>query len=141
MRAVYHRISPLWAALLVLYCTACPAVTPDGRLPERVSVLPVALVPQGERPPTPQQMQTLRRHLKLAQQEFRKQLAGRATFVLEDKHVVYRAKRPLRFYRDLPKGEPAAHWAGELFEHLGVDRFNCPYILAVMVMNPADRFP
>jgi hypothetical protein len=117
------------------------ADAPNPVLPERISVLPVFIVPQGEAVPTRVQKVKLLRHLKWAQQWYQDHLPGEVTFRLEEEILTHRSPRPLAYYRGLPKSEPAGAWAGELLDRLETDRFSCPHVLLTVVMNPAERFP
>jgi hypothetical protein len=76
--------------------------------PERVSVLPVFLVPQGTVPPKRQEAQLLMRHVEWAQQSYKAMLGERDTFQIAKKAPdVVLLKHRLEYYRSLPKGQPA----------------------------------
>jgi hypothetical protein len=110
--------------------------------PDRIRVLPVFLVPRGQRPPTPDHSARFMRHVKWAQTWFRNGLSGRDSFELaKDVPDVVRLKKPIEFYKQLPKGQSAGHFVSELLDHYGFSRFKCPYIFCLVVMNPSERWP
>lgn len=117
-----------------------PAAEIGCHPPERVSVLPVFLVPRGARTPTEAEGKLLMRHLELARRRYRQLLDVTFPLAKETPDVV-RARLPLEEYRRLPKAEPAGRWAAELFEHYKCDRFTCPYIFVAVVANPAGNWP
>ena len=116
----------------------------DGKLylpPERVRVLPVFLVPRGEQPPNMRQMVRLMQHVRWAQKRFGEMLGGRDTFEIADTQPhVYRGGHSLAYYRKKPQN-CAPYWMSELLQHYNVNRFNCPYVFVVVVMNSRDGFP
>ncbi len=110
--------------------------------PDRITLLPVFLVPLDKKPPTRDQTLRLMRHVKWAQTWFRDGLSGRDTFELaKDVPDVVRLKKPIDFYKQLAKGQSACHFISELLDHYGVSRFKCPYIFCCAVMNPSERWP
>ena len=36
---------------------------------------------------------------------------------------------------------PASHWVSELLDHYGLNRFNCPYMFCMVVMNADASWP
>ncbi len=82
------------------------------------------------------------RHLKWSQQWFHANLSQRDTFMLA-KQVpdVVAMKQPIGFYKELEKGMPASHWVSELLDHYGLNRFNCPYMFCMVVMNADANWP
>jgi hypothetical protein len=123
------------AAFVPTHRAVAPAVGP------RVSVLAVFAVPPDQADPSTDQRERLMRHLRWAQRRWAVLLAQRDTFALaEPAPRVVRLARPLASYRTLPEsGVP--QMLAELLGQLGFDRFTCPYILVIVVMNPADDFP
>ncbi len=109
--------------------------------PREVRVLRVFFVPKGERTPTADQDRRLWRHLEWSRARYRELLGNRDTFAIEGgKARVYRAERPLSFYREQPE-MAAPQVVSELLAGLEVNRYNAPYILLVVLMNPEDHFP
>jgi hypothetical protein len=81
------------------------------------------------------------KHLYWTQTRYRELLPGHITFAIAKKQpLVYRAEESLEFYRDQPEGG-APRFVDELLKHLKYTRYNAPYILLVMLMNPVDDFP
>ncbi len=127
----------MWLVALVL--TAVPPV--DYLPPERVSVLPVLFVAADQDAPTDDQLDRLDRHLAWAQRRYRELLDGVDTFTIAPgPPLVHHGSRELAFYRQSGEGG-APHYVAELLAAVGVNRFTCPYVLLVVVMNPADGFP
>lgn len=119
-----------------------PAGVEEYEPPERIRLLPVFLVATDQKPPTRDQKSNWMRHLKWAQSFFKERLTPGVTFALaKNASEVVRLKRPLSFYKSLPKGESALHWTAELLDHYKVSRFRCPYTFCCVVMNPAERWP
>jgi hypothetical protein len=113
----------------------------DYPVPERVKVLPVFFVPSDQSPPTRDQSARYMRHLKWARDRFSEMLGGRATFELaKEEPDVYRAAYPLLAYRPLPE-DAAPRLVEELLRQYGTDRFRCPYIFAIILMNPCENHP
>lgn len=110
-------------------------------LPEKVSVLPLFMVPRGSRRPTQTEINVLMRHLKWTQQRYKELLGGPTFEIAKSKPDIVGAKYPLTHYRQLKKGEPAGHWAAELLDHYDFTRFNCPYIFFAVIVNSNDRWP
>ena len=107
-------------------------------LPKEVDILPVFFVAKGESLPTREQKSLLMKHLKMAQDRYR-ELLGDTFRIARNIPDVYRGKRPFAFYKADDGGTP--HYVGELLEHYGFNRFNCPYVFLILVMNPRDDFP
>jgi hypothetical protein len=109
--------------------------------PRAVKVLPVFFVPKGEAAPTDDQTKRLLKHLDWSRTRYRELLRNQDTFAIaEEKPRVYRSSRGLAFYREQPEGG-APQLVDELLTEWKLTRFNCPYVLLVVVMNPKDEFP
>jgi hypothetical protein len=132
--------------LVVVMLSGSTAEDIDVSMPKQVAVRPVFFVPQGETPPTKEQKARLMKHLKWSQDRYQEMLGNRDTFrIAKTMPDVYRAKKPLAFYKQLPATADgisySSHFVGELLDHFGQNRFNCPYILLIVVMNPHEDFP
>lgn len=113
----------------------------DVSPPQQVDVLPVFFVPQGEPLPAKEQKARLMKHLRWAQDRYQEMLGGRDTFrIAKQTPNVVRGKQSLAFYKKQPEGA-SPHFVGELLEHCGFNRFNCPYIFLVIVVNSHEDFP
>jgi hypothetical protein len=139
-RATFHRGLIVWPLLAV------GLVPGSGRAqeavpPRSVKVLPVFFVPKGEAAPTDEQSNRLVKHLEWARARYKELLRGQETFAIaEEKPRVYRSTRELAFYREQPDGA-APHLVDELLTEWKLTRFNCPYVLCCVVVNPRDEFP
>ncbi|MBA4191608.1 MAG: hypothetical protein C0467_26820 [Planctomycetaceae bacterium] len=133
------RLIALWSVLVI--CLPTPGRAQEATPPRAVKVLPVFFVPKDETPPTDEQSKTLMRHVEWAQKRYKELLRDRDTFaVAEEKPRVYQSNRPLAFYREGKEGA-APHLVDELLTEWKHTRFNCPYVLLVVVMNPKDESP
>jgi hypothetical protein len=109
--------------------------------PREVKVLPLFYVPRGEAAPTDDQATRLMRHLEWARTRYRELLHDQDTFTIaESKPRTIQSTHDLSFYRGQPE-RSAPRVASELLKELRYTRFNCPYILLVVMMNSADDFP
>jgi hypothetical protein len=116
------------------------AAEQQASLPRAIRVLPVFFVPTGQQSPSQDQLKRLMRHLKWSQTRYRELLGHGTTFAIaEQKPRVYRSPRPLEFYR--PQERSAPQVVSELLTAFNYNRFNCPFILLVVMMNPKDDFP
>lgn len=129
-------------ALFVMVAVSGSAPADDCRLPKRVTVVPVFLVPRGQPQPSRLKVIQFGRHVQWAQQWYRQALQDRDTFSLARKTpAVVAGKGTLDEYRKLEGGTRAPQWFGELLDHLKLTRFNCAYVFVIVVINPRDRFP
>ncbi len=115
-------------------------LSPTGAPWRRIQVLPVFFVPSDEQPPREQQMELFRKHLDLARERFRTMLKNRDTFDLSPSTSVYRSPNPLVFF--ISKQERLGDFVTvELLDYFHVDRHECPYVFAVVMINPHDNVP
>jgi hypothetical protein len=135
------RRSPLAWTLLGVCLVAGSGRTQDANPPRSVKVLPVFFVPKGEAEPTDDQTKRLMKHVEWARTRYKELLRNQDTFAIaEEKPRVYRSSRELAFYREQKDGA-APHLVDELLAEWKLTRFNCPYVLLVVVVNPKDDFP
>jgi hypothetical protein len=128
------------AALLVFVLTTRFASGSDHSLPDRIEVLPVAFVPLGEQSPTADEQKLFLKHLQLAQDRYRVMLDGDTFEFAEPTVQIVSGQKPLDFYRRPPeRGAPDI--VSELLTHLRLNRFNCPYVFCILLMNSKDNFP
>jgi hypothetical protein len=120
--------APLWSAEV------------DYKPPKQVDVLPVFLVPRGEKPPGKEESILLMRHLEWSQKRYR-ELLGTTFEIAQKRPAIVRAKRPLAEYRQLDKSQPAGAWLAELLERDKLNRFNCPHVYLVVVSNDRNEWP
>lgn len=103
-------------------------------------VLPVFFVPSDQTPPTQEQKSRFVRHLRWSRDRCAELLGGKTFEFAKEEPDVYRASFPLLAYRPLPEdGSP--QYTSELLRHYGVDRFTCPYVFAVLFVNPCENHP
>lgn len=144
MSRLPHFLRSSSLALTLLISAACPdalSAADEFLPPEEVSVLPVFFVPSDQPAPTEEQKQKLMQHLEWAQTRFQEMLGGRSTFrIARSEPSVYEAKEKIAFYKLQPEGGAPA-FTGELLSKLGMNRYQCPFVLLVLVMNSEDAFP
>ncbi|MBI4880555.1 MAG: hypothetical protein HY812_12990 [Planctomycetes bacterium] len=133
---------PCWMlALFAAGLGACAATGQEAVPPRRVEVLPVFFVPRDEKAPTEDQSARLARHLEWSRTRYRELLPNRITFAVAARvPLVYRSQEDLAYYRAKPEGA-APQFASELLTELRFTRYNCPYVLLVVLMNPHDGDP
>lgn len=108
-------------------------------LPESVTVLPVFVVPSGQRQPSKSESRLLMRHLEWAQRRYREMLGGRSTFQFENEPLIMKSKRTLKQYES--EGNAANLVVGELLDRLKVDRFSCQHIFLTVFVSRDSNFP
>jgi hypothetical protein len=137
------RLGPITVLSILAIChSAGMAAEQPAAPPRAISVLPVFFVPSGQPSPSQDESKRLMRHLKWSQTRYRELLGQKTTFAIaeQQKPRVYRSPRPLEFYRAQPE-RSAPQIVSELLADLNDNRFNCPFILLVVMMNPKDDFP
>jgi hypothetical protein len=132
---------PVIASFVVFGLAAGAAGGREAVPPKEVKVLPVFFVPDGQEAPTAEQVERLTKHLEWSRKRYAEMLPHNVTFaVAEGQPRVYRSKESLAYYRAQPENS-APHVVAELLADLKVTRFNCPYVLLVVMMNPHNEFP
>ncbi len=74
-----------------------------------------------------------------AQEKYKGLLKGRDTFTISGAPVVYESTYDLSYFKK--NGESGVAFAVELLQHFNVNRFNCPFIFVMVLMNPTGNFP
>lgn len=133
------------AILIVLagFWVPCRAAKPaKGQVPCHVSVLPVFFVPQDEDAPTTHMQDELVEHLGVAQQCYRRMLKSRDTFTIakEPPRIVH-AKHPFEYYEFVRRVGRGLESVSEILQTFDYNRFNCPYIFVIVVMNSRNNVP
>ncbi|MHC4463352.1 MAG: zinc metalloprotease [Planctomycetota bacterium] len=115
----------------------------EDDFPRRISVLPLFFVSRGQRPPTSMQLFKLQRHVKLTQRRYREMLSGRDTFEIVGKRprIVHYNSTLATLKKKVEKHQLSAYLLSQLFREFKVNRFNCPYVFVVVVMNPREAWP
>lgn len=143
-----HRTGHL-SHLVFLTLTICSmfCLIPNCRsasyysLPQSIQVLPVFLVPSDQANPTPDEKNRFMQHLLWAQARYLEMLSNRATFSLATNYpVVVPGQMTLAQYQQQPEGG-APTYVSELLNYFHYNRFNCPYIFAIILVNPQFDFP
>ncbi len=148
----YYRIIFL---ILITGCCICPAniilgqtasisnaILAPGDIPEHVKVMPVFFVPVGQNNPSKDQQMRLVKHLRTAQKSYKKLLKKRDTFEIESKPpIIVHGKHTLAHYTRDPKLQVTYETVQEIFEACHWNRFNCPYVLVIIVMNKDKNVP
>lgn len=132
-------------SLLLLSLTASETVLAleEDDFPMRVSVLPLFFVPRGQPSPTQAQIDKLQKHIKITQQRYREMLGGRDTFEIAEMqpHIVRHRLSLPALKKAVAKHQLSAYMLSQLFAKYRVNRFNCPYIFLVVIMNPQEAWP
>ena len=106
--------------------------------PASVSVLPVFVVPRGQRAPGKEDTKLFAKHLAWAQKRYRQMLGNQTTFKLEEKVRTFRSKWTLAKFE---KRGAAELLAEELFKDLKTNRFSCQYLFVAVFVVPEKKFP
>ena len=113
---------------------------PSLEPPAQVSVLPVFLVPAGDKAPSGPQKLTLEKHLEVCRKRYAEMLGNREGFrVAPGGPKVVRSRKTLaelRLCRRL-----RAEIVAMLLAEYKVNRFTCPYVFLTVVMNPNADWP
>ena len=107
--------------------------------PENISVLPVFVVPGGQRAPSNSEKRLLMKHLQWTRERYREMLGGQSSFDIEDKPMVFESKRTIKQFED--EGNAANLVVGELLDSLNVSRFSCKYVFLAVFVNRESKFP
>ena len=108
---------------------------------QTVEVLPVFFVPADQKEPTEAEKGLLQRYLMIAQQRYKEMLKGRDTFnIAPGGLLIYRSPNDLLYFRR-SNDKGGAMFATELMARLNKGRYDLPYVLVIVVMNPCDDFP
>jgi len=107
----------------------------------QVKILPVFFVPADGKEPRDAEIQLLNKHLLIAQSRYKAMIKDRDIFgIISDPPVIYKSPNNLWFFRK-SADRGGTKYTLELLQHLNVSRYDCPYILLIVVMNPTDNFP
>ncbi|MDB5386829.1 MAG: hypothetical protein JWM11_2475 [Planctomycetaceae bacterium] len=117
-----------------------PKVAVDYHPPEHVSVLPLAFIPRDQQPPTNDEQALFLKHLNLTQQRYRELLNGDTFEIAKQQVQQVSGGKSLDFYRTAPE-QGASDIVSELLEHFKTNRFQCPYVFCILLMNSKDDFP
>jgi hypothetical protein len=126
-----------WGSLPKLAPTRIPR---NNDAPPFVTVMPVFFVPVGEKPPTSDQVSRFMRHVQIAQWWYKNALGNRDTFTIA-KNIpeIIQGKHRISDYKKPP--ERLGRFTREILDHFKVNRYNCPYIFAGIIMNPKEDWP
>ena len=138
-----NNLKYIGLTLLVLISLAAniSALEP-GDVPVQVSVLPVFYVPRGEELPTREQIDFMVKHLEITQAQYKRMLKNRSTFAIANiPPLVVTSNYTLAKLKSLQNGIYARYVLRDIFRKLEVNRFNCPYVFATIVMSNMDSWP
>jgi hypothetical protein len=114
---------------------------PSIDLPERISVLPIFLVPADESAPTESQNRALEKHLEICRERYAAMLGnGDGFLVAHGDPKVVPSRKTLRELHALPE-DAAPEIVAILLAEFKVSRFTCPYVLLTIVMNAKENWP
>ena len=142
-KILHCRILCFLSIFLLLPLQPLCASIDEGDVPEHVKVMPVFFVPLGEKEPSKHHIQKLTKHLRLSRRYYRKMLKNRDTFEIEKKPpLIIHGLHPVAHYK--LKDKPSAmnyEPLSEILAKCGWNRFNCPYVLVIIIMNPKEDCP
>jgi hypothetical protein len=140
---IYMKKSILSLLVLSLIASEPVFALEEDDFPERVRVLPVFFVPLGQPAPTQTQIDKLQKHVTITQQRYSEMLGGRDTFEIEgtEPHIVRNRLSLPALKTKVEEQKFSAYMLALLFSKYKVNRFNCPYIFLVVIMNPQEAWP
>ncbi len=125
-----------------LFPTKALCALAQGDVPEMVKIKPVFFVPKYERGPTKTQVAKLTRHLRLARKVFRQMLKNRDTFQIEEGGpIIVQGRGAMSSYKSESQRTITYQPLSEIFAKCRWNRFNCPYVLVIVMMNSRDKVP
>ncbi len=107
--------------------------------PEKISVLPILHVPKDSPEPDPELAKNIFRHVEWAQRRY-SELLGTTFQIARKETLVFKGRYTLDQYRAFDN-KIGTHLHAQYFDHLNVNRFNCPYVLFSVLYNTKDAFP
>lgn len=141
-KAVSVRRSVFCLLILSVMMSGPVLALEEDDFPRQISVLPLFFVPRGQRPPTSTQLSKLQRHVKIAQRRYREMLSGRDTFEIAGRRPrIVHCNSALATLKEVDRKQMGNHLLRELLPKFKVNRFNCPYVFLVVIMNPKEAWP
>lgn len=114
----------------------------EDEFPIRLKALPVFFVPNDQRPPTKEQIFKLHKHVRIAQKQYKRMLLGRDTFEIAGLPRVFNYHSNLAtLKKEVEEHQLSAYLLSQLLPEFNVNRFNCPYVFIVVIMNPKEAWP
>jgi hypothetical protein len=112
----------------------------DNEPPLLITIMPVFFIPAGERRPTEDQISRFMRHLQIAQGWYKNALSDGDTFTIaRDFPEIIQGRHPISYYKDAR--ERVCRLTGEILDHFRVNRYNCSFIFACIIMNSKEDWP
>lgn len=137
MRPLFVR----WLVVFLSICSLCSfGLNAADALPARVSVMPIAFVPNDQPRPTTTEKATFLKHIRWAQRRYAELLDGDTFMLAKSKVEVVPGRRSLDEYGNASE-RGAPDLVSELLDHFDVSRFENPYVFCIMFMNSKDSFP
>jgi hypothetical protein len=144
------RIALLGLVLAALWTIPAAAQAPRKRtvdrapsleLPARIAVMPVFIVPAGGPGPSNAQKGALAKHLEHCRARYAEMLGNREGFkVAPGGPKIVHSRKTRAKLRALPE-DAAPEIVATLLAEFKENRFTCPYVFVVIVMNPIDDWP
>lgn len=137
-------LSLLLNVMLSAIVSAAGGTLQEDEFPSRIKVQPLFFVPQDQLPPTKAQISKLHKHVRICQKRYKQMLSGRDTFEIAGRPQVVHYDSTLATLKkqiETHEGQLSAYLLSQLFPKYKVNRFNCPYVFIVVVMNPKEAWP
>ncbi len=133
---ILSRCLPLAVLGLSFFASTLSAQNEAFVTPEKVSVMPVFLLPRGTGTPTARGGELVMRHLKWSQDHYEQILDNRGTFeIARDKPEIVRLQQTVQQYKAMGSGQAAEVIVAELLDHFEVSRFECPWVFCCVMVN------
>jgi hypothetical protein len=138
------RVFVVCFLILSALVSAAMKVLPEDEFPVRIKVQPVFFVPNDQIPPTKGQIFKLHKHVRIAQKQYKRMLSGRDTFEIAGLPRVVQYNSSLATLKkqiEIHENQLSAYLLSQLFPEFNINRFNCPYVFTVVIMNPKEAWP
>jgi len=135
------RIFILYLVMLSTLVSAVAGALEEDDFPTRIKVQPVFFVPNDQIPPTKGQILKLHKHIRIAQKRYKRMLSGRDTFDIAGKPQTVQCNSALETLKKVDEKLFVNYLLSMLFDEFKVNRYNCPYVFLVIIMNPKEDWP
>lgn len=140
-KAVSVRRSIFCLLMLSVVVSTVAGALEEDDFPRRIKVQPVFFVPKGQLPPNRTQQLNLHKHARICQMRYKQMLSGRDTFEIAGHPRTVQYNSTLATLKKVDRKLFGNHLLPILFDEFKVNRYNCPYVFLIIIMNPKEDWP